>query len=931
MAAIFQLRRGTTGAKPTLAAGELYVNTTSQSLQVGIDGLGTEVTLVKLNDENIGSIRLTGDIKLSGSIYLGDGQGTDNISALGVFTTNLVPSPGNTLDIGTSTAAWRTIYATTLSSSYINAPQMTQIGIVTGSLIATASLFKNTLVSTSSFSSSITGVVNQLAYFNGANTLGSLGNVISANSGQTIGFGTSNYTSYAPERIIVDGGNSYNIATFQTTQQSSYAEVNIKNLGSGSNSSTDLVIWNDQSSETAVFVDLGMNSSNYSAGYVGYGSDGYLFNSGNDLYIGSTTTGSHGHLHLFGGNLWQSSSISIYNDSTIGINTDKFNNNASTIPTAGFAVEISGSVKFDNNINVIGTISASQISGLEAYTSSLKTAISASGANLTILGNLTVQGSQSVINSTTIQLGDNIIELNGTGVANAGLLVKDPTGGSTISGSLLWDSTNDYWKGGTSGNESKFLRAGGDSVISASSQIDLTQTTNYTSVFNSLATITGSLIATASSHESRLATIGTYTSSLETRMSAIGTETASIESRFTTLASYTASINQQTASVNQATASLQIVSASLNTYTASANTWSASVENRFTTLASYTGSINQHTASLNTWSASINSFTASMTASYLVLSASVAYINTVAFGGVDLNAQFTALQSVTSSLQSFTSSANIRLNNLETTSASVNISIANLNAFTASGGTAQLNAFTASVLSQLITLGTETASIETRFTTLQSLTSSYSSSIANINAATSSYETKGRGIISGSSQLAAYYEPVASSTHTLFSGSSQIGNYVATITGTANQIIVAGSGVTNAAITLSTPQSIGTTSDVQFNNITASAGIRATGDIVAYYSSDERLKENITPIENALSKVELISGNTYDWKEGFDNIHPHKGNDVGVIAQEIEKVLPQVVIERENGYKAVDYEKIIPLLIEAVKELSAKVKELENK
>jgi hypothetical protein len=75
----------------------------------------------------------------------------------------------------------------------------------------------------------------------------------------------------------------------------------------------------------------------------------------------------------------------------------------------------------------------------------------------------------------------------------------------------------------------------------------------------------------------------------------------------------------------------------------------------------------------------------------------------------------------------------------------------------------------------------------------------------------------------------------------------------------------------------------------------------------------------------------LISGNTYDWKEGFDNIHPHKGNDVGVIAQEVEKVLPQVVINRDNGYKAVDYEKIVPLLIEAIKELSAKVDRLENK
>jgi hypothetical protein len=110
-----------------------------------------------------------------------------------------------------------------------------------------------------------------------------------------------------------------------------------------------------------------------------------------------------------------------------------------------------------------------------------------------------------------------------------------------------------------------------------------------------------------------------------------------------------------------------------------------------------------------------------------------------------------------------------------------------------------------------------------------------------------------------------------------------------------------------------------------------SGEIRATGDIVAFYSSDERLKENIQPIVDALSKVESISGNTYDWKEGFETIHSHTGNDIGVIAQEIEKVLPEVVTNRETGYKAVQYEKIVPLLIEAIKELSAKVKELEKK
>ena len=119
----------------------------------------------------------------------------------------------------------------------------------------------------------------------------------------------------------------------------------------------------------------------------------------------------------------------------------------------------------------------------------------------------------------------------------------------------------------------------------------------------------------------------------------------------------------------------------------------------------------------------------------------------------------------------------------------------------------------------------------------------------------------------------------------------------------------------------------------------ATAGrIDATNDIVAYSSSDIRFKENITPIENALDKISKISGNTYDWKAENKAEHGYEGNDVGVIAQEIEAVLPQLVQTRENGFKAVKYDKLVTLLIEGIKEqqkqiddLTSKVNSLENK
>ena len=93
------------------------------------------------------------------------------------------------------------------------------------------------------------------------------------------------------------------------------------------------------------------------------------------------------------------------------------------------------------------------------------------GDSLTVTGNLTVNGTQTIVNSTTVQLDDNVIELNGSGVANGGLLVKDSTAPNTASGSLLWDSTNDYWKAGAFGSETKVLLADGDGVVSGSSQV----------------------------------------------------------------------------------------------------------------------------------------------------------------------------------------------------------------------------------------------------------------------------------------------------------------------------------------------------------------------------------------------------------------------------------------------------------------------------
>lgn len=112
------------------------------------------------------------------------------------------------------------------------------------------------------------------------------------------------------------------------------------------------------------------------------------------------------------------------------------------------------------------------------------------------------------------------------------------------------------------------------------------------------------------------------------------------------------------------------------------------------------------------------------------------------------------------------------------------------------------------------------------------------------------------------------------------------------------------------------------------DNLTVSGSLNVTGDITAFSTSDERLKGNITPILDGLNKIGEIQGYEYDWIES--DIHTNKGHDIGVIAQEVEKIAPEAVITRDNGYKAVNYEKLIPVLIQAIKELNDKVNKLEN-
>jgi hypothetical protein len=116
---------------------------------------------------------------------------------------------------------------------------------------------------------------------------------------------------------------------------------------------------------------------------------------------------------------------------------------------------------------------------------------------------------------------------------------------------------------------------------------------------------------------------------------------------------------------------------------------------------------------------------------------------------------------------------------------------------------------------------------------------------------------------------------------------------------------------------------------------TSLGAIRATGDVIAYYSSDKRLKTDIITISDAVSKVKQLNGVTFKWNDTAGEEYKHRTfhneREAGLIAQELIEVLPEAVKLRNDGFYGIKYDQVIALLVEAVKELTQKVERLEKR
>ena len=272
--------------------------------------------------------------------------------------------------------------------------------------------------------------------------------------------------------------------------------------------------------------------------------------------------------------------------------------------SAQIATDISGSsTALSSSLAGRVTTNETEIDALQAFSQSVDTALDFDGTNVTVTGNLTVAGTQTAVDSNVLDIGDNIIALNGTGATKGGLAVNDADG--PASGSLLWDGTNNYWVAGATGSEVKILRETGDGVLSGSAQI----ATN----------ISGSQTALSSSIATRVTTNEVNDAKLDAEVTSLMGATGSAYAHIDNLNDFTASAGRRSA----ISGSFTTISGSFATRITTTDATATALNGEVTNLMAATGSQFAHIANLNTFTGSAGRKSA-ISGSSTTLSASIA-------------------------------------------------------------------------------------------------------------------------------------------------------------------------------------------------------------------------------------------------------------------------------------------------------------------
>lgn len=240
----------------------------------------------------------------------------------------------------------------------------------------------------------------------------------------TIGPSLIHHTGSEYEALHASTTSSINIAHFEGDTEY-YSQINVKNVNSGNNSSTDIVATADNGTETNHFVNLGINSSTYNGGFVGRENDAYLLNVGKDLYIGTVGGSEHpSKLFLFGQNEWERPQITVSGSGQVSFNT------CSCDP--GYTYQFSGSAKLQHDLDVVGSTTSSYFTGSFIGDGSGLTGVTVSTPdNMATTGSNSFVGNQQITGSITIG-SDNRLNLGPDGtyisLGEGSLILNDSTG-----------------------------------------------------------------------------------------------------------------------------------------------------------------------------------------------------------------------------------------------------------------------------------------------------------------------------------------------------------------------------------------------------------------------------------------------------------------------------------------------------------------------
>ena len=554
-----------------LGTGNFDANSISADGSLNVAGV-SRLGVISGSDMRLtGNAVIDGNITLGGNINIGDAS-TDTVSFGGEVASDIIPSATNTYDLGSATDKFAEVHATTIYGA-ISASN----GIVSGS-----EQVIDILSSLNAFSSSTdTAQGVQDGRLTALET--ETGSIDTAQGVQDGRLDNLELTTASLEtEQTAQGGRLDNIelttASIDTAQTAQDARLLSLEVETGS-------IDTAQTAQDGRLDNIeGFTSSIDTTIKTKLDADGVI--SGSEQLLNVDTDFGTGRVE--GDNFGDVDGGSTF--------TGSFNGDGSGLTGLVSDLRISGSSGNDtvsllsDDLSVVGTANEIETTVTDNQITIGLVTNPTIGGNLTVVGNLDIQGTTTTVDSTTVQIGDNIIELNGSGAANGGLLVKDATAPNTASGSLLWDSTNDYWKAGALGSEEEILLRNVHGVVSGSSQV--------IGILSDLNAYTASNDTDQTEQDRRLTAIETETGSIDTaqgvqdgRLDNLELTTASLETEQTAQDARLLSLEVETGSIDTAQTAQDARLSALEVETGSIDTAQTAQDGRLDNIETFTASL----------------------------------------------------------------------------------------------------------------------------------------------------------------------------------------------------------------------------------------------------------------------------------------------------------------------------------------------------